>query len=859
MTDPGNVWQQFVWVLSTLLSHYRRHPGQTIFMAIGLITGVALWAAVQLINDHARSSYADADQLLGAQAGFWIRPKDGKQDGESRAEGVSTADYIVLRRAGFDEIYPVIESRIATADGELVTIIATDLLALPFDSLAGDAGGNTPFSDDLFTGRQWLPLIQPEYQAWYPQSLANQLGIKAGDQLRLPGSKKLPPATIQAREQQGLRIFMDVGAALSILERSSFSYLAVTKLGPERRQLLEQQLPDSLTLTENQQALDLSQLTASLHTQLTAMGLLSFAVGLFIVFNSVRFSLLARQGTFTTLRELGVSIRVLGIAIVVETLLWSIFGTAAGIGTGYLLSGLLMPTVAASLQTLFGAIVASEIGLSATQVLAAWALTLGGLALALAAPMWTRAKMSVLASRSPSEWWQVDERARWQLAIVALVLMIAAALLFPMMDTVTDGFVVLSLILFAGAFFLPLALHLAILLALKVLPSSSWQARWSVSDAFAQLPQLRIALMALLLTLTANIGVGTLVSSFRDALSNWLDVRLSADLYVRNESLDINQLHSSNSGDIEGENDSSWLVDSHLRSGVSIRWQNRPTRVEGLDVSAPDSQAILLADQTPNGFIEWQQGSLSSVQPILANEQVHYLAQIELDEVITLDTPNGPMMYRVAGFFHDYGSPYFRFYLPNRIFKSEWPSANADGIALWIRGDNFAAAEQALINAGAAPGDWVSQRDIRRISLAIFDRTFAITSALNGLTLLVAGIALLAALLAIHQQRLPEYAHWRSLGMRYSEWFRLVAVPLLILVLVTGLLALPLGWILSWMLIHELNVTAFGWTMPMLWSWSPVLQLAGVTFGVVLLALGVAALRVRATLPTAIKQLASDS
>ncbi|MFT4633689.1 MAG: putative ABC transport system permease protein, partial [Crocinitomicaceae bacterium] len=541
MIANSNVWQQFVWVLTTLLSHYRRHPGQTVFMAIGLMTGVALWSAVQLINDQARASYADADQLLGAQAGFWIRAEDGK------AEGVSVADYIALRRAGFDEIYPVIESRIATADGQLVTIIATDLLALPINALGGTSGTNTPFADDLFSGRQWLPLIQPTYEAWYPQSLANQLGVAEGDQLLLSSSKKLPPASIQAREQQGLRIFMDVGAALSVLERSTFSYLAVTQLDLERRQLLEQQLPESLNLVENQQALDLSQLTASLHTQLTAMGLLSFAVGLFIVFNSVRFSLLVRQGTFTTLRELGVSTQILGFAIVIETLLWSVFGTVAGIGAGYLLSGLLLPTMAVSLQMLFGAIVAAEIGLSLTQMLTAWALTLGGLALALAAPMWTRARMSVLASRSPSEWWRVDERARWQLAAAAIVLMAGAAVMFPVMDSVTDGFVVLALILFAGAFLLPTTLHLSILLVLKVLPSSSWQARWAVSDAFSQLPQLRIALMALLLTLTANIGVSTLVDSFRTALSDWLEVRMSADLYVRSDSLDIDELHSKNS------------------------------------------------------------------------------------------------------------------------------------------------------------------------------------------------------------------------------------------------------------------------------------------------------------------------
>ena len=65
--------RQFIWVLLTLLSHYRRHPGQALAMIVGLVTGVALWAAVQLINDHARASYAEADQLLGAEASAWIR------------------------------------------------------------------------------------------------------------------------------------------------------------------------------------------------------------------------------------------------------------------------------------------------------------------------------------------------------------------------------------------------------------------------------------------------------------------------------------------------------------------------------------------------------------------------------------------------------------------------------------------------------------------------------------------------------------------------------------------------------------------------------------------------------------------
>ena len=63
----------FYWVMKALLSHYWRHPWQTLFLTIGLVAGVALWSAVQIINQHAEDSYQRAQNLLGAQAQYWIR------------------------------------------------------------------------------------------------------------------------------------------------------------------------------------------------------------------------------------------------------------------------------------------------------------------------------------------------------------------------------------------------------------------------------------------------------------------------------------------------------------------------------------------------------------------------------------------------------------------------------------------------------------------------------------------------------------------------------------------------------------------------------------------------------------------
>ena len=136
----------FGWVMKALLSHYWRHPWQTLFLCIGLVSGVALWSAVQIINHHAEDSYQRAQSLLGVQAQYWIRSR--------RDEGIQPELYIELRRQGFRQVFPLIELEVSTAAGVSISVLATDLLALPDDSF-GRADSTEDFSDT------WLKFVQP--------------------------------------------------------------------------------------------------------------------------------------------------------------------------------------------------------------------------------------------------------------------------------------------------------------------------------------------------------------------------------------------------------------------------------------------------------------------------------------------------------------------------------------------------------------------------------------------------------------------------------------------------------------------------------------------------------------------------
>ena len=829
-----------IWVTKAIFSHYWRHRWQTLFLLVGLVAGVGLWSAVQIINQQARLSYAQADSLLGVQASHWIRSQSDL--------GVSTADYIQLRRTGFRQVFPVVEAEVSTRAGEPIRLIATDLFALPNNRLE-----NQDDDTGIGSGSGWLEFVQPPYRAWVPAQLADELGLSAGDELLLRDGRRLPPALIQSREQQGRQILIDIAAAFALLNRQHFSYLAVGEIDGEDLNRLQAQLPHTLKLVDNQQHLDLAQLTESLHTHLTAMSLLSFAVGLFIVFNAVRFSLWYRRPTFLNLRLMGVSARQMSFAVLLEILLWSVIGTVAGMVLGLQIGTLLLPGLGASLQSLYDATVDTQLIWQIDTALKAWLITLAGLVWALGWPIFQQLKRSSLPA-SMLERASTDERdSRRQLAIAAITLAILAVLVYPYLNNAVTGFVLLGLILFAAAWLLPSLLALSLKIISGRIPEERLIPRWLLSDGWSQLPSLRTAMMALMLAMTANLGVGTLVDSFRNAFVGWLEVRQSADIYLRSPKLDMERL-------LDPQQSSAWLANSHERIGVSIRWQDRQTLIRGVDINAPDSRRLPLAQWLGDSPEAARKIWRDQPATLMANEQAHYLGGLQLGDTVTLASDNGLLEYRVAGFFYDYGTPYFQFYLPYADVSKHWQAHRSRGVALWLKDDldpikASALAEASMRAAGANTGDWISQSQVRKLSLTIFERTFAITSAMNLLTMIVAAIALLASLLAILQERLPQFAQWRALGIRWSEQMLIISCPIIIFVCIAWLLAIPLGALLSWLLIDKLNIVSFGWSMPMAWEMAPAWRLGAVILLVVAATLLVAGWQLRRRLPEALAQL----
>ena len=115
-----------------------------------------------------------------------------------------------------------------------------------------------------------------------------------------------------------------------------------------------------------------------------------------------------------------------------------------------------------------------------------------------------------------------------------------------------------------------------------------------------------------------------MVGSFRLALTDWLETRLSADFYVTAGVI--------NADTIAGE---AWVRSAHRRVVAETSFEGRTMTVVGVDVGAPDFGPANVIDGAPNSFIDWSLGS-GKVERVFANEQLRYLAGIKVGDTIAL-------------------------------------------------------------------------------------------------------------------------------------------------------------------------------------------------------------------------------
>lgn len=826
-THPGSAMlSRDTLLLRAWLRDWIRHPMQRLLTILGVVIAVAVVLAVDLANQSAQRAFdRSMIEVAGAATHQVLGP----------IEGFPELHYRELRLQGWRDLAPVVEGPVRLKSGETIYLLGVDPLAEgPFRE--GAAGFGSAPIQRLLT-EPGTVLIPPRWLEEHahaadsePLILITPTGQQAVTPLAAPESGA--DARVWIADIATAQVLLDRVGKLDRIDarlEEGGSVAAFQAILPPGLDLVPVAARDAAA----------RELAQAFRINLTAMSLLALLIAAFLIYNTQTFSVLRRLEVLGDLRLLGVSRGQLTGVVLFEAFLVGLLGTLLGAVAGVLLAQALVGQVALTVSDHFFAVAVTAVEPRPLALAAVVALGLGLSLVSAFAPAWEAAQERGVGGAGRAT---LERRGR-SLAGFLFLAGIAALFLGAVvaglgLGALVGGFVALFLMITGFLLLLPWILAIGL--------------RWlggSVSERLASpLPRLATrslerglsrsgpAVVALTLALAAAIGVSVLVGSFRVSVSEWLGQTLTSGVYV------VSASPASARG-------GAWLPGDWHRTFAA--WPEVDSVSTGATLDAVSDRGMIqlfllqphadwldhlpLVEGNPTGLDERLRGE----DAVLITEGFAAHQQLGLGDRLAVGTPSGQRVFTVAGIYRDYSHPGGTVLMRADRFHSGTPPGF---VSVGLR-----AAEGVVLEALEARLDaWLAEQpqptmitrpaEIESESMAIFDRTFAITHLLRVITLVVAFVAILSALVALQMERAREYAVLRSTGLLPGGVTQLVFLQGGVLGLFAALAAIPLGLGMGWVLIEVINREAFGWRMDVLLPGLPLLENLALGLGAALLA-----------------------
>ena len=788
--------------------HAWRHPWQFLLALAGVALGVAVVTAVDLSIVSSRLAFERSHAAIAGRATHVLRAEPG---------GVRETLYAELRRKGLPvRLAPVIEGFVSIP-GEAprtARVLGVDLFA------------ETPFRPDIAAAadREWLGdfLSRPDgvvMSAGYAASLGVAVGdrfaIRAGGRshslvvLGLTGT----PDGLEAVALSDL-IVMDIAAAQELFERMGvLTRVDVVIEGDAEREALQATLPPGVELHSAGRRHEVAgQMARAFELNLRMLGILSLVVGMFLIYNTMTFSVVRRRALIGHFRMLGVTRRGVFGLVMTEALVLTGVASTAGVGFGVVLAQGLLDLVTRTLNDHYFVVAVSDVHPGLPALLKGFALGVGTGLVAAAVPAHeaTRVPPRIAALGST-----LGTRMRHLLPLAnglgALFLGSSAVLVVWPTREPGAGFAALIALVLGCVLLAPGASRLFFHVAWRVARRRGGMlATITVRGAAAGLVRSAVAVAALMVAIAATVGVGVMVDSFRRSVEVWLDRTLRADIYLGVPGRGWERMLPPILADeVRALSD---VVEVSMGRVLPVDTDRGPARLFVLEMAKRSYAGFELLEGEPRST--WP--AFDSQDAILASEPYAWRQGVHVGEEIALGTPAGRRRFEVVGVFRDYESPEGTLLMSRATFLRHWPDRGVSGIGVYLHTGRDPAEATERIRA-LLPGDREillrPRAGIRQASLEIFDRTFTITGVLRLLAGTVAFLGVLSALLALSLERAREVAVLRTLGLTRREVFGVVQGETGLLGLVAGLLSLPVGLGMALLLIVVINRRSFGWSM----------------------------------------------
>jgi len=813
-----------------VLRHAALHFGRAALTVASVAIGVGLTVAVRMADASATESFTGAANTVAGGTALQIVTDAGRiQDDVVN---------IVSAVPGVASVSPIVVGSIAVSDPSTCTAGADrskcsrqagfDLVGIDLVAAAGlaEAGSAPPITRP---GTKISADIFRRGRVVMSSGLAARLGLTLEARLEAVAGSRAEPLVVGGIVEDttlpdGWRdvIFADISTAQEALGTYGLDRIDVVPAsGSDPSALaaeLRAKLPAGLRVTTpDERSAALRKLTASFSFNLLALAAISLLVGAFLVYNAVAMSVVQRRAEIGVARALGASRSLIFFVFACEGLAVGIVGSVAGLVAGRLLAGAALHVVGRTVDALY-------VGTSSTIVSAPPAIYIEafafGVALALAAaisPALEAARVSPTTAVRVGSWESgtaPNAAPRSALALVAFAVAAAFVRLPAVGGEPLFGYAAALLVVLGGT--LLSAPLVAVSARLASAATASWTnaaLRLAASNLQGRVRRNGIAVASLAIGVAMTVSVTTMITSFRSSVVQWIGQTARGDLYVR-------PAGAVNADDAPMP---SALAERVARvagvtavSTVRARLTNvagRLTYVGAIDADQAarfETWSMLGGENTADTL-----HSLVGARRVIVSEPFASKFNVGPGDVISLPAEHGPIKFTVANVFRDYSSEIGYAFMDAGEYRALIGEPGIDGMAVFAANGTDHAALRAAVERSLAGNRVVveSSAELRASALAQFDRTFAVTYALDVIVLTVALMGIVATLSAQVLERRQEIGVLRCIGLLRRDVITMVVGEAAWLGVLGSLLGVAAGYAVAWILVFVVNKQAFGWTI----------------------------------------------
>lgn len=802
---------------------------QSVLFVLGVALGVAVVIAIDLANGSASRAFALSTQSITGSATHQI---------VGGPNGLSSAVYRVVRvDLGIRDSAPVIDTyvRALNLGDQPLRLLGVDPFAEPpfrqYLSTIDVIGEGSDGNDDGFTAL--TRFIAEPGTVLISSTLAERFGLQPGDTITLrPGTQRVDVRVIGILQpddrvsEQALDdlLLTDIATAQEISGQPGM-ITRIDLILPDGYDLggLQALLPEGArvgSVTASNTTLE--QMTAAFELNLQALSLLALVVGVFLIYNTVTFSVVQRRHTIGVLRSLGTTRRQIFALILAEAALLGVIGTILGLGLGIIFGRAAVNIVAQTISSIYFTVNVQSVTVDPLVLVKGAGIGLLASIAAALLPAYDATRSAPAGTMRRSE---EEGQTRKLLPLItglAVALNLTGVLLLQIQtDSIVLAFAALFAIVVGSALFTPLALIGAMRLVTPITDALFGVVGRMAPRAVARsLSRTAIAVAALTVAVSVIVGVSVMISSFRSTVADWLETTLGADIYISpplltatRATVDVDPAVQAQVAAVEG------VIGVSASRQVSVIAPEYPdllpANLTAVDYDISGGRRRFAWNNAPEGDYR---AALDAGKVVVSEPFAVRRGITPENNQLTLLTDQGEQTFEIVGVFYDYTTDQGIVLMSMATYRRFWGDPYISSVALFVAPDvEVNRVIDRLRTETLVDTDLTVQAnsELRAGVFEVFDQAFAITVALRLLAMVVAFIGILSALLALQLENTRQYGVMRAVGMSVRQLWRFTLIQTGLMGMVAGALALPIGLALAVVLIGVINVRSFGWSMQM--------------------------------------------